>query len=96
MKNQKRVLKIALALLCVFLVLIYTSVVFLPHEHCSCNFECAVCERLELSSGSLFAILMCTGFFIFFDEINSMPIRLCIVMCMRDATPVGLKVKLSN
>ena len=96
MTNKSAFLKKILALLCVFLILAYALVVFLPHTHCCCDISCAACNVIEscqkiLYNILLFAVIYPILKFIYFIE------RICYrILSVRDQTPVGLKVKLSN
>ena len=93
MKTKKHFLKMAITLLCVFLVLTYASVIFLPHDHCSCSYECMICEILATP---FFAILSCASIAMIFGEISIEFTHFHTVILTRNSTPVGLKVKLSN
>lgn len=97
MKIQRYGCKRIVALLCIILILVYTSVVFLPHSHDECiDAECAVCLFIESSRNLLVAIalvwmacrlnvIISTITNSFFDNLSS-----------REYTLVGLKVKLSD
>ena len=88
--------KSIVALLCIFIIIAYTSIVFLPYAHDCVGADCSVCALIETSRNSLIGIsligaawqlpnitfvILNAHYFIFFGN---------------SETPVALKVKLSD
>ena len=84
-----------LAFLCILFLLIYISVAFFPHAHPHRDTECALCLLLQSSREILNALVLCAFLYL----TAAKPILTNThesMMPPREATLVGLKVKLSN
>ena len=96
MFKRKSTLKMIMAAMCVVLVLAYAFIVFLPHTHECMETDCAVCAMIEESCNLLVAIVLSATVFqmakygVFVHYIHTH------ILSIRDGTPVGLKVKLSD
>ncbi len=96
MKINRHTWKKLLAILCLVLIFSYTSTVFLPHSHECIDTDCAICALLDTSRCVLIGITLCvvagTLPALGFSIRNSY----AYILEERDATPVGLKVKISD
>ena len=95
MKRTSQIWKSFLAFLCIILMLAYISVVFFPHSHSTCNTDCALCNLLQTSREILGALAFCS----LACYLVAVLVRICVhtgILPTRDATLVGLKVKLSD
>lgn len=93
---NNRIFRRLLAVVCILLVLVYTSALLLPHSHEGGSEECAACAFLKSSCGILAAVGLC--FFLsckgneacrIFDAFRN-------ALILHDSAPVWLKVKLSD
>ena len=93
--NQRK-FKIALALLCILLILACTSIVFIPHAHECAGVDCSVCAIIETSRnlllGAAISAALCQSPYFSFIIHNTRS----YMKSIKDGTPVGLKVKLSD
>ena len=93
LKNRK--FRNAAVLLCLAVLLAYTSVVFLPHAHECVDVYCTVCAMIESSRN----LLLGAAFAVFVYILTGFSQMLCneyiCAASSRDKTPVGLRVKLS-
>ena len=91
-KNWKSIV----AFLCILLVIVYTSIVFLPHAHDCVGSDCTVCALIETSRNTMIGIVLAatvhqlaTIIFLILSTYRSIPLG-------DSGTPVALKVKLSD
>ena len=91
-KNWKSIV----AFLCILLVIVYTSIVFLPHAHDCVSSDCTVCALIETSRNTMIGLILVATVnqlanivFAILSSYKSMPLG-------NDGTPVALKVKLSD
>ena len=97
MAKIKQYLKISIAALCVILILAYAFIVFLPHSHGGvCDSDCITCALIEKAEDALIAFLCCAAIFQMLDRDYLAPGDYYSKLSVKEATPVGLKVKLSN
>ena len=86
----------AMALICILLVILYASAVFLPHDHQGCDSECVACAVIEkwetLISGMAICALLC-GFDLYDKVLTTIGHD---HIAQTENTPVKLRVKLSN
>lgn len=93
--KQRRLFAV-LAGFCILMILAYTSIVFLPHAHECTSMGCSVCAVIETSRNLLLGIAL--------FAVACLSMRFCFAIHnthsyiepIRDGTPVGLKVKLSD
>ena len=95
MRLNRRTWKKLLAVLCLVLVFSYTSAVFLPHSHECIDTDCAICALLDTSRFVLIGIVLCTAAGALPALGLGMRNPYTYISQERDATPVGLKVKIS-
>ena len=84
------------SLICVALIVLYASAVFLPHDHEDCDSECVACvviERIEKLISGLTVCALLTGL-ILSDRAFAIA-EICGIKILKN-TPVKLRVKLSN
>ena len=95
MVKLKQYLKISIAALCVILILAYAFIVFMPHSHGVCDSGCLACSLIEKAKNTLFAALCFAAIFQILHQghfVSGDYYKLSV----KDGTPVGLRVKLSN
>lgn len=94
MKN--RIFRTAIALLCLALILLYASAVFLPHDHERCDSHCIACTVMETGK-SIFAGLTSLSLLVALDPTEQLLALLGPegIFSIKN-TPVKLRVKLSN
>ena len=96
MFTQSKCFKIAVALLTALLILSYLFLIFLPHSHECAKADCSVCDIIDATDGMLIAISL-SALFCQFTKISFIIFNACsYILSVRNATPVGLKVKLSD
>ena len=80
-------------LLCIVLILAY---IFLPHFHECIQTDCVLCLMTEQLRDILVILVVYAGMAFLMDFSIPMQYGNHHIFTMRDRTPVGLKVKLSN
>ncbi len=80
-------------LLCIVLILAY---IFLPHFHECIQTDCVLCLMTEQLRDILVIVAVCAIIASFMDVSIPMQYGNQHIFTMRDRTPVGLRVKLSN
>lgn len=89
-------LKRICAFCCLILIVAYASVILLPHNHDGPETDCTACVIIKMSSELLLGIAFITELFVvvrfIFCKLNTH----FIIPFLREVTPVGLKVKLSD
>ena len=96
MITHNKALKRIIAVFCVIFILACASIVFLPHQHECLDTECVVCTMLETSRDMLTGLAPFVAVYpttIITFVISGALLR---ILSVRDGTPVGLKVKLSD
>ena len=90
-KNWKNIVVI----LCVIIIIAYTSIVFLPHVHDCVGADCSVCALIETSRNTMIGLALAATvhqlaniIFTISNTYKSIPLG--------NDTPVALKVKLSD
>ena len=91
-KNWKNIVVI----LCIMIIIAYTSLVFLPHIHDCVGPDCTVCALIETSRNTMIGLALIAVvyqfaniIFLFLSTYKSIPSG-------NNGTPVALKVKLSD
>ena len=83
-------------ILLILLLLAYISVAFLPHAHNAYQTNCAQCIAIQATRTLLCVLCLC-GFLSRIGNSGSYAHGVCYhLLAVRDNTPVGLKVKLSD
>ena len=95
MKLNRRLFHRFAALLTLLLILAYISVAFFPHVHPHGDADCALCVILQSSRELLSTPVLCAVLALAITTLAFARARERIA-AMRDTTPVGLKVKLSD
>lgn len=84
------------ALFCMLLVLVCTIAFCLPHSHCDHDIDCRICGMFRMLGAVLVALyassLLAVGNSVFDIGDGRYP---CLWL-MRENSPIGLKVKLTN
>ena len=84
------------ALLCILIIVVYASIVFLPHVHDCVGPDCTVCALIETSRNTLTGLALIAVVYqspkIVFTILNSYK----SIPSGNQGTPVALKVKLSD
>ena len=90
-KNWKNIVVI----LCIIIIIAYTSIVFLPHVHDCVGADCSVCALIETSRNTMIGLALAATLhqlaniiFTISNTYKSIPLS--------NDTPVALKVKLSD
>ena len=91
-KNWKNIV----ALLCILIIVVYTSIVFLPHVHDCARPDCTICALIETSRNTLIGLALLAVVYqspnIVFTILGSYK----SIPSGNQGTPVALKVKLSD
>ena len=95
MKLNRRLFHRFAALLTLLLILAYISVAFFPHVHPHGDADCALCVVLQ-SSRKILCALTLFAFLALTVYKPSLVYAYTHLLPIRDATPVRLKVKLSD
>ena len=91
-KNWKSIV----AFLCILLVIVYTSIVFLPHIHDCVGPDCTVCALIETSRNSLIGLALIAVVYQFANIVFTISSSYKSIPLGNKGTPVALKVKLSD
>ena len=91
-KNLKNIL----ALLCILIILVYTSIVFLPHVHDCARPDCTVCALIETSRNALIGIALLAVVYQLPNIVFTISSSYKSILSGNKGTPVALKVKLSD
>ena len=82
--------------LCILLVIVYTSIVFLPHIHDCVGSDCTVCTLIETSRNSLIGLALIAVVYQFANILFTISCSYKSIPSGNNGTPVALKVKLSD
>lgn len=91
-KNWKNIVVI----LCIIIIIAYTSIVFLPHIHDCVGPGCTVCTLIENSRNSLIELALIAVVYQFANIVFSISSTYKSILSGNKGTPVALKVKLSD
>ena len=91
-KNWKNIL----ALLCILIIVVYTSIVFLPHAHDCVGSDCTVCALIETSRNSLIGLALIAAVYQLPNIVFTISSSYKSILSGNKGTPVALKVKLSD
>ena len=84
------------ALLCILIIVAYTSIVFLPHVHDCARPDCTVCALLETSRNALIGLALLAVVYQLPNIVFSISSSYKSILSGNQGTPVALKVKLSD
>ena len=88
--------KSIVAFLCILLVIVYTSIVFLPHIHDCVGSDCTVCALIETSRNLLIGFALIAVVYQFANIVFTISSSYKSILSGNKGTPVALKVKLSD
>jgi hypothetical protein len=91
-KNWKNIVVI----LCIIIIIAYTSIVFLPHIHDCVGPDCTVCTLIEASRNSLIGLALIAVVYQFTNIVFTISSSYKSILSGNKGTPVALKVKLSD
>ena len=91
-KNWKNIVVI----LCIIIIIAYTSIVFLPHIHDCVGSDCTVCALIETSRNSLIGLALIAVVYQFANIVFTISSSYKSIPSGNNGTPVALKVKLSD
>ena len=91
-KNWKNIV----ALLCILIIVVYTSIVFLPHVHDCVGPDCTVCALIETSRNSLVGLALIAVVYQFANIVFTISSSYKSIPSGNNGTPVARKVKLSD
>ena len=91
-KNWKNIVVI----LCIIIIIAYTSIVFLPHVHDCARPDCTVCALIETSRNTLIGLALLAVVYQFANIVLTISSSYKSIPSGNQATPVALKVKLSD
>ena len=91
-KNWKNIV----ALLCILIIVVYTSIVFLPHVHDCVSPDCTVCALIETSRNTLIGLALLAVVYQLPNIVFTISSSYKSIPSGNQGTPVALKVKLSD
>ena len=91
-KNWKNIVVI----LCIMIIIAYTSIVFLPHIYDCVGPDCTVCTLIEISRNSLIGLALIAVVYQFANIVFTISSLYKSILSGNKGTPVALKVKLSD
>ena len=91
-KNWKNIVVI----LCIIIIIAYTSIVFLPHIHDCVGPDCTVCALIETSRNSLIGLALLAVVYLLPNIVFTISSSYKSILSGNQGTPVALKVKLSD
>ena len=91
-KNRKSIVVI----LCIIIIIAYTSIVFLPHAHDCVGPDCTVCTLIETSRNSLIGLALLAVVYQLPNIVFTISSSYKSIPSGNQGTPVALKVKLSD
>ena len=91
-KNWKNIVVI----LCIIIIIAYTSIVFLPHIHDCVGPDCTVCALIETSRNSLIGLALIAVIYQFANIVFTISCSYKSIPSGDNGTPIALKVKLSD
>ena len=91
-KNWKSIV----AFLCILLVIVYTSIVFLPHAHDCVGSDCTVCALIEASRNTMIGLVLAATVHQLANILFTISCSYKSILSGNNGTPVALKVKLSD
>ena len=91
-KNWKNIVVI----LCILIIVVYTSIVFLPHAHDCVGSDCTVCALIETSRNTLIGLALLAVVYQLPNIVFTISSSYKSIPSGNQGTPVALKVKLSD
>ena len=91
-KNWKSIVVI----LCIIVIIAYTSIVFLPHIHDCVGPDCTVCALIETSRNTMIGLALLAVVYQLPNIVFTISSSYKSIPSGNQGTPVALKVKLSD
>ena len=91
-KNWKSIVVI----LCIIIIIAYTSIVFLPHIHDCVGPDCTVCALIETSRNTMIGLVLVATVHQLANILFTISCSYKSIPSGNNGTPVALKVKLSD
>ena len=91
-KNWKNIVVI----LCIAIIIVYTSIVFLSHTHDCVGLDCTVCALIETSRNTLIGLALIATVYQLANIVFTISNSYKSIPSGNKGTPVALKVKLSD
>ena len=91
-KNCKSIVVI----LCIIVIIAYTSIVFLPHIHDCVGPDCTVCALIETSRNTMIGLALLAVVYQLPNIVFTISSSYKSISSGNQGTPVALKVKLSD
>ena len=91
-KNWKNIVVI----LCIIIIIAYTSIVFLPHIHDCVGPDCTVCTLIETSRNTMIGLALAATVHQLANILFTISCSYKSIPSGNNGTPVALKVKLSD
>ena len=91
-KNRKSII----AFLCILLVIVYTSIIFLPHAHDCVGSDCTVCALIEITRNTMIGLALAATVHQLANILFTISCSYKSIQSGNNGTPVALKVKLSD
>jgi hypothetical protein len=91
-KNWKNIVVI----LCIIIIIAYTSIVFLPHIHDCVGPDCTVCTLIATSRNTMIGLVLAATVHQLANILFTISCSYKSIPSGNNGTPVALKVKLSD
>ena len=91
-KNWKNIVVI----LCIIIIIAYTSIVFLPHIHDCVGSDCTACALIETSRNTMIGLVLAATVHQLANILFTISCSYKSIPSGNNGTPVALKVKLSD
>jgi hypothetical protein len=91
-KNWKNIVVV----LCIIIIIAYTSIVFLPHIHECVGPDCTVCTLIETSRNTMIGLALAATVHQLANILFTISSSYKSIPSGNNGTPVALKVKLSD
>ena len=88
--------KSIVAILCIIIIIAYTSIVFLPHAHDCVGSDCTVCALIETSCNTMIGLVLAATVHQLANILFTISCSYKSIPLGNNGTPVALKVKLSD
>ena len=88
--------KSIVVILCIIIIIAYTSIVFLPHVHDCARPDCTICALIETSRNTLIGLALLAVVYQFANIVFTISSSYKSILSGNKGTPVALKVKLSD
>lgn len=88
--------KSIIVFLCIFIIIAYTSITFLPHAHDCAGLDCAVCALIETLRNTMIGLVLAATVHQLANIIVLILSTYRFIPLGDSGTPVALKVKLSD